>query len=324
MKALRISLLSICVIALLGWIAMSFYRAYQPAPFRLQGQIESQQYSISSKVAGRIDKVLVRKGEQVKKGQLIFTLHSPEIEAKLEQALANKEAAGALADEAQQGAREQQIQAAKDQWLKAKAATDLREKTYLRVNNLYQDGVVAEQKRDEAKTQWQAAKYTESAAYQMYQMAQEGTRDQAKKAASEKERMAAGAVAEVEAYAKDTKIESWFDGEVSQILLRSGELAPQGFPVVTVIDRKDSWAVFNVREDKLSHFKQGSHFHAFVPALNQSIEFEVTHIAAMGDFATWRSTDSSQGFDLRTFEVEARPTTSQPDLRMGMSVALEL
>lgn len=290
----------------------------------LQGQIESQQYSISSKVAGRIDQVLVRKGDVVTKDQLIFTIHSPEIEAKLEQAKAGEKAADALAKEAEKGARSQQIQAAKDQWQKASAAEELAEKTYLRVNNLYQDGVVAEQKRDEALTQWQAAKYTQSAAFQMYQMAKEGARDETKVAAAEKARMAAGAVAEVEAFAADTQVMSWFDGEVSQVLLQSGELAPQGFPVVTVVDRQDSWAVLNVREDWLKHFQKGATFNAYLPALDKTVEFTVTHIAVMGDFATWRSTDASQGFDLRTFEVEARPTKAEPELRMGMSVAVEL
>ncbi|MCG6214212.1 biotin/lipoyl-binding protein [Vibrio furnissii] len=324
MKAAKSSLLAVTVLAAAGWIGYSFYQAYQPAPVRLQGQIESQQYSISSKVPGRIDQVYVRKGDDVKKGQLIFTLHSPEIEAKLEQAIAGQKAAGALAQEAENGAREQQIRAAKDQWMKAKAAAELTEKTYLRVNNLYNDGVVAEQKRDEANTQWQAAKYTESAAFQMYEMAREGARAETKQAAQEKARMAAGAVAEVEAYAADTKIESWFDGEVSQVLMQSGELAPQGFPVVTVIDREDSWAVLNVREDLLSHFEKGATFTAYLPALNQSLEFKVTHVAVMGDFATWRSTDSAQGFDLRTFEIEARPTAPEAKLRMGMSVVVEL
>ncbi|EKO3405363.1 biotin/lipoyl-binding protein [Vibrio fluvialis] len=324
MKAAKSSLLAVTVLAAAGWIGYSFYQAYQPEPVRLQGQIESQQYSISSKVPGRIDQVYVRKGDEVKKGQLIFTLHSPEIEAKLEQAIAGQKAAGALAQEAENGAREQQIRAAKDQWMKAKAAAELAEKTYLRVNNLYKDGVVAEQKRDEANTQWQAAKYTESAAFQMYEMAKEGARVETKQAAQEKARMAAGAVAEVEAYAADTKIESWFDGEVSQVLMQSGELAPQGFPVVTVVDREDSWAVLNVREDLLSHFQKGTTFNAYLPALNKSLEFKVTHVAVMGDFATWRSTDAAQGFDLRTFEVEARPTAPETNLRMGMSVVVEL
>ncbi|WP_114764396.1 HlyD family secretion protein [Vibrio rhodolitus] len=324
MKNKKTLLLSATAIALASWVGYSFYQAYQPKPHHLQGQIESQQYTISSKVAGRIDQVLVRKGDEVKQNQLIFTIHSPEIEAKLEQAKAGEKAADALAQEAEKGARIQQIQAAKDQWQKAQAAADLMEKTYLRVNNLYNDGVVAEQKRDEAKTQWQAAKYTESAAFQMYQMAKEGARSETKLAAAEKARMAAGAVAEVEAFAADTQITSWFNGEVSQVLLQSGELAPQGFPVVTVVDTQDSWAVLNVREDWLKHFNKGATFSAYLPALDKHLEFKVTHVAVMGDFATWRSTDASQGFDLRTFEVEARPVTPEPALRMGMSLVVEL
>ncbi|EHY0934931.1 HlyD family secretion protein [Vibrio cholerae] len=324
MKTVKTTLMTLTAVAVVGWIGYRFYQAYQPEPVTLQGQIESQQYSISSKVPGRIDQVLVRKGDQVEKGQLIFTLLSPEIDAKLEQAIAGQKAAGALAQEAENGAREQQIQVAKDQWLKAQAAAELAEKTYLRVNNLYNDGVVSEQKRDEAQTQWQAAKYTESAALQMYQLAKEGAREETKQAALEKARMAAGAVAEVEAYAADTKIQSWFDGEVSQVLMHSGELAPQGFPVVTVVDTQDTWAVFNVREDLLKHFTQGAQFTAYLPALDKSIKFKVTHVAVMGDFATWRSTDATQGFDLRTFEVEARPVTPTEGLRMGMSVVVKL
>lgn len=324
MKPIKPLLLSIVGIGIVGWVGYSFYQAYQPQPVKLQGQIDAQQYSISSKVPGRIDEVFVRKGDSVEKGELIFSLLSPEIDAKLEQAKAGQKAAGALAQEAENGARTQQIQAAKDQWLKAKAAADLMDKTYQRVNNLYNDGVVAEQKRDEAKTQWQAAKYTESAAFQMYQLAQEGARDETKVAAAQKALMAAGAVAEVEAYAKDTQIHSWFSGEVSQVLLSSGELAPQGFPVVTVIDTKDAWAILNVREDMLKHFEKGSQFEAYLPALDKSLTFQVTHIAVMGDFATWRSTDAAQGFDLRTFEVEARPVDTSETLRMGMSLVVEL
>ncbi|MFT6350158.1 MAG: HlyD family secretion protein [Psychromonas sp.] len=324
MKKIKLGVMVLAVVLLIGWLCFRFYQAYQPQPVRLQGQIQAQQYSISSKVSGRIDQVLVRKGDIVNKSQLIFTLFSPEITAKLDQAIAGQKAAGAMAKEAEKGARTQQIQASKDQWLTAKADAQLMEKTYQRINNLYNDGVVAEQKRDEANTQQQAAKYTENAAFQMYQLMQEGVREETKVAAQQKEIMAAGVVAEVQASAADTKITSWFNGEVSQVLLNSGELAPQGFPVVTVIDTKDAWAVLNVREDLLNNFEKGMRFTAYLPALDKRIVFEVSHIAVMGDFATWRSTDATQGFDLRTFEVEARPVESIENLRMGMSVVVEL
>ncbi|MGF1886987.1 efflux RND transporter periplasmic adaptor subunit [Photobacterium profundum] len=311
-------------VALVGWLGYTFWQAYQPQAERMQGQIEAQQYNISSKVPGRVDEVLVRKGDQVERGQLIFTLLSPEIDAKLMQAKAGQQAAGAMAEQAEKGARVQEIAAARDQWQKAKAASSLMKKTYERIDNLYKDGVIAEQKRDEAYTQWQASRYTEQAAYQMFGMASEGARVETKRAAMEKERMAAGAVAEVEAYAADTKITSWHNGEVTQVLLHGGELAPQGFPVVSVIDMNDAWAVFHVREDRLSEFNQGTIVDATIPALgDEAYSFKVTHVAVMGDFATWRATDASQGFDMRTFEIEARPMEAIEGLRVGMSVILE-
>ncbi|MCC4798437.1 hypothetical protein BCT30_03100 [Enterovibrio norvegicus] len=321
MSKVKSAILVIPAVALVSWVGYSFYQAYQPAPERFQGQIEAQQYSVSSKVPGRIDEVLVRKGQQVDKGDLIFTLYSPELDAKLEQAKAGEQAAGAMAEQAESGARSQEINAARDQWQKAKAASALYEKTYRRVDALYREGVTAEQKRDEAFTQWKASEYTENAARQMYDMAKEGARTETKRAAQEKVRMAAGAVAEVEAYTKDTKIHSWYQGEVSQVLLHPGELAPQGFPVVTVIDMNDAWAVFNIREDKLRQFQKGTQFDASIPALGESAyRFEVTHVAPMGDFATWRATNSQQGYDMRTFEVEARPVEPISELRAGMSV----
>ena len=323
MHFLRTSLLVLFLTAVVGWLAYTFWHAYQPKPLRLQGQIEAQQYNIGSKVPGRVNEVYVKKGDQVKAGQLIFSLHSPEIDAKLVQAQAGHDAAKALAEEVNIGARVQQIKAARDQWLQAKAAEDLLQKTYQRINNLYKDGVVPEQQRDETHTKLLAARYTSSAALQMYKLAEEGARDETKKAAEDKARMAAGAVTEVEVYVADTTIKSWHDGEVTQVLLRSGELAPQGFPVVTIIDMNDAWAVFHIREDHLAEFLQGSEFEATIPALgDKKCRFRVSYVAAMGDFATWRATNVDTGFDMRTFEIEARPIDKTEGLRAGMSVLI--
>lgn len=321
MRFIGTSLIMVIVAGVVGWLSYTFWHAYQPKPTRLQGQIEAQQYNVSSKVPGRIDQVFVRKGDMVTVGQPIFTIHSPEIEAKLAQAMAGKDAAEALAQEANTGARIQQIQAARDQWLKAKAAEDLLEKTYKRIDSLYRQGVIAEQQRDEVETKLIAARHTSDAALQMFNMAEEGARQETKEAAEGQARMAAGAVAEVEVYAADTKIASYHDGEVSQVLLHSGELAPQGFPVVTVIDMKDAYAIFHVREDSLSDFQKGREFDVEIPAIGEEQHrFRVSHVAVLGDFATWRATNGDKGFDMRSFEVEARPLQPIEDLRVGMSV----
>ena len=156
-------------------------------------------------------------------------------------------------------------------------------------------------------------------------MAKEGARVEVKEAASAQERVYKAKVDEVNAYMKETSQHAFHQGEVTQVLIHNGEHSPTGFPVVSIVDIDDSWARFAVREDHLQAFKQGAIFKAKIPALgNESYEFKVTHIAAMGDFATWRATESGKGFDMKSFEVELKPLKPIKDLRVGMSVLLEL
>ncbi|MGI1987684.1 HlyD family secretion protein [Shewanella glacialipiscicola] len=321
MRANRILAL-VALVALGLVLAYGLKLAYSPQPSLLQGQIEAREYNVSSKVPGRVEQVLVRRGDRVAEGDLLFAIHSPELDAKLMQAEGGRDAAKAKQSEADNGARRQEIMAAKEQWLKAQAAATLAKTTYNRVENLFNEGVAARQKRDEAFTQWQAAKYTEQAALAMYQMAQEGARVELKAAAAGNARMAEGAVKEVSAIMQDSQMRAPKSGEISDVLLQAGELAPSGFPIVSLIDMQDAWAVFQVREDQLKGFKKGQKIQLNIPALGQDIEFTVSHISVMGEFATWRSTESGHDFDMRTFEVELRPSQPISDLRVGMSVLL--
>jgi len=313
------------VIALVVWVSLTFYKAYQPKQLVLQGEVDAQSYSISSKLPGRISEVFVKKGDFVDVGDTVFSISSPEVSAKLAQAKAAQDAAGAQKLQANNGARKEQIQAAHDQWQKAKAAEELMLTTYKRVQKLYDEGVVSEQKRDEVYTKYKASKYTSNAAKQMAIMAKDGVRIEVKNAADAQERVYAAKVDEVNAYIDETMARSFHKGEVSQVLIHSGELAPTGFPVVSIVDMQDIWAKFAVREDYLKFFIKSKHFNAKIPALgDESYEFEVTNIAVMGSFATWRATESGKGFDMKSFEVELRPTRSIENLRVGMSVLLEL
>jgi len=250
MRANRI--LALVALVALGLIlAYGLKLAYSPQPSLLQGQIEAREYNVSSKVPGRVEQVLVRRGDSVAQGDLLFAIRSPELDAKLMQAEGGRDAAKAMQLEANNGARSQEVMAAKEQWLKAQAAATLAKTTYTRVENLFNEGVAARQKRDEAFTQWQAAKYTEQAALAMYQMAEEGARTETKVAAAGNARKAEGAVKEVSAIMEDSQMRAPKSGEISDVLLQAGELAPSGFPIVSLIDMQDAWAVFQVREDQL-------------------------------------------------------------------------
>jgi HlyD family secretion protein len=314
---------SVAGAAILSILTAGLFKAYQPAATVLQGQIEATERSVSSKLTGRINTIDVRRGDKVIIDTPLFSIHSSVADAKRRQALGGFSAASAQKQQADSGARVQEISAAKDQWLKAKSANDLYKATFKRIENLYQEGVVSEQKSDEARTQWEAAQYTEQSALAMYQIAQEGARDETKAAALGQQEMAQGALDEVDAYLADSQMMAPITGEITEVLLQPGELAPAGFPVVSMVDIDDSWAVFQLREDLLTRVKQGDIVTLYIPALKQDINYTISHISVMGDFATWRATESGHDFDMRTFEVEMRPNGHVEGLKVGMSVLLD-
>lgn len=316
------SLSAVALLILIVFLGYGLMLAYSPKEEILQGQIEATEYNISSKVAGRIEQVMVKQGDSVLQGDLLYAINSPELNAKLMQAEGGRDAAKAMVLEADNGARKQQVSASKEQWKKAKISEKLAKTTYKRIDTLFRDGVLARQKRDEAFTHWQATKYTEQAALAMYQMAKEGAREETKAAAAGNARIAEGAVNEVSAILKDSQMRSPIDAEVSEVLMHSGELVPSGFPVVSLIDMSTAWAIFQVREDQLKQFKKGKKMTLSIPALDIKAAFIVTYISVMGDFATWRSTESGHDFDMRTFQVDLHPIQQIPDLRVGMSVLM--
>ena len=137
------------------------------------------------------------------------------------------------------------IESAKDIYQAAKAMAELAEKTYTRIQNLYDSGVVSLQKRDEAETNYKSAKFNENTAYQQYKIALDGATKETKEALRQKELAALGTLDEVESYAKDAQAFSPISGEVSNILLHTNELAPSGFPVVLVIDTNNAYLKSN-------------------------------------------------------------------------------
>ena len=123
-------------------------------PEVIQGQAEATEYRVSSKVPGRILKYFVSEGDQVKAGDTLAILEAPDVMAKLSQAQAAEQAAQALNEKAIRGTRAEQLQAAFEMWQKAKAGLEIAEKSYNRVNRLFEQGVMTAQKRDEAKAQY--------------------------------------------------------------------------------------------------------------------------------------------------------------------------
>lgn len=313
------AIVGILFLGLLGW---GLYRSLQPVPDTLQGQVEAQEINVSSKVPGRVGQVHVQLGQAVGRGQLLFELDSPEVRAKLAQAQAAREAAGAVAQKAQAGARPEEIAAARANWERAEAGARLAEVTYKRVGSMVAEGVLARQKGDEAQAQARSARELASAAKAQYDLARQGARKEDKDAAQAQARQVDGVVAEADAALAETRIVAPAAGEVTKLAIQAGELAPQGFPVVTLVDLNDAWAVLAVREDMFQPFAMGTVHEAAIPALKTHARFKVTAVSALPAFATWRAARPG-GTDLRTFEVRLRPTAPVPGMRPGMTVVFD-
>ena len=306
-------------IVILIFVAWGLYQAFLPQRLPLQGQMDAQEVNVSSKVAGRVGQVNVQLGDTVSQGQVLFQLTSPEVDAKVAQATAAAQAADAVAQKAQAGARPEEVRAAKANWQRAQTGAAIARTTYERVDNMFAEGVIARQKRDEAEAQWRAAEQQAQAARAQYDMANAGARPEDKNAASAQARQVGAVLTEAQVALAETKIAAPVAGQVSKIQIQSGELAPQGFPVITLVNLADAWAVLQVREDEMAAFAMGSTHTANVPALKQQLTFKVSSVAVMPDFATWRAARPG-GTDLRTFEIRLRPAIRVEGLRPGMSV----
>ncbi|HPK65717.1 MAG TPA: efflux RND transporter periplasmic adaptor subunit [Thermoanaerobaculia bacterium] len=309
----------ITIVLAAGLLLAAAWWSSRPAPDVVQGEVEATQVNVSAKIPARLASLAVREGEVVAAGDLVATLDSPELTARLQQAEAARAAAAAVRDKAYAGAREEEIRAAREVWQRAMHARELAEKTFARVERLHADGVLPTQRRDEAEANLVTSRDAEEAARATYDMAVNGARREDKAAAAATVDRASAAIAEVEAFRAETTLTAPVAGEVYRKHVEAGELVGAGYPIVTIVDLTDVWVTFNLREERLAGLAIGDRLTARVPALDREIELAVSFIAPQGDFATWRSTSAQGGFDLKTFEMRARPVAPVAGLRPGMS-----
>ena len=307
----------VIVVAIIGFLLLD------RDPEIMQGQVEVTEYRVSSKVPGRILELRVKEGDYVKVGDTLAILDAPDVRAKMEQARSAESAAAALELKAQNGARKEQIQGAFSVLQQAKAGFEIAEKSYGRVQRLYDEGVMSAQKRDEAYANYKAMEAQMKAAQSQYDMAVNGARMEDKLAASAQVGRAKGAVNEVNSYIHETVQVAQMEGEVSDVYPKVGELVGTGSPIMSISVMDDMWGTFNVREDQLEGMQVGSEFTAYVPAFKKDVKMKVYYLKDQGSYAVWKATKANGQYDLKTFEVKARPVEKLEGLRHGMSLIIK-
>ena len=306
----------VVIIAVIGTLV------FKSEPEIIQGYVEVSEYRVSSKVPGRVLELRVKEGDYVNVGDTLAIIDAPDVKAKLAQAESAESAASAMDQMANNGARREQINGAYALLQQAKAGLEIAQKSYNRVQRLYDEGVMSAQKRDEAFANYKAIEAQVKAAQSQYDMAVNGARREEKMAAAAQVNRAKGAVQEVNSYISETMQTAQKAGEVSDVYPKEGELIGTGSPIMSVSLLDDMWGTFNVREDQLNGLRIGSVITAYAPAFKKDIKMKVYYIKDQGSDATWRATKANGQYDLKTFEVKARPVEKVEGLRPGMSLVM--
>ncbi len=309
--------IAVAIVALIGFFTLG------KTDEIIQGEVEVSEYRVSCKVPARVVEIRVQEGDYVHKGDTLALLEVPEMSAQEQVAKATQGASEAISKMTEEGSRQEAIQSAFQLYEQAKAASDVAEKTYNRMQNLYDEGVISAQKRDEALATYKVAKAHENSMKSQYDLARNGSREQQKIAAQKNVDAARSAVDVVKSVLKETVQVATVDGEVTDIYPKVGELVGMGSPIMSISIMNDLWGTFNVREDQLNGLKVGDTFTAFSPAFNKTLKLKVYEIKDEGSYAVWKATKTNGQYDLKTFEVKARPMTKIDGLRPGMSLIVK-
>lgn len=287
----------------------------------VEGQADATSVRISGKLPGRVMKIYVHEGDFVKAGDTLVHIHSSLADARLMQAQSMEDAARSQNEKVDAGTRSQIVNAAASLAAQAEAAVDITKKTYTRMQNLFNEGVVSEQKRDEAKAAYDAAIAAHKAALSQLSLARAGAQKEDKASAAAMVGVAKGGVAEVQSLLDDQYLLAPYDGQIDQVYPEESELVSLGAPIMNLLKLSDKWVTFNVREELLEKMPLGSEIEIMIPALGEKkTKAKIYYIRDLGSYATWQATKATGQWDSKTFEVRAHPVDTIAALRPGMSV----
>ncbi|RKS87675.1 HlyD family secretion protein [Orbus hercynius] len=314
----HIFILFIAIIVLASFI---LYYSLSSHTMSLQGEVEVNRVDIAARVQGRASQINYDVGDNVSKGDVLLVLSSPSlvaqrdyVQSQLDVAIANRNIAYST--------RQETIDAQKAALEKAEADLLLAQLSYERLKKLAEKNLISKQQFDESSNQLSVAKQAREEAKANYQYSVNGNSVESKELADAQVKEAQTALSQVNVDLSELTVISPINGQITAKVAEIGQLYSPGTPLFSIIDLDDMWITFNVREDLLHNAKVGDIYRITIPALKKQIQVRITAINALGEYANWRATKATGDFDLKTFEVRAKPTEQVDGLRPGMSATI--
>lgn len=311
-----LALLVALVIAAVWW-------ATRPGPLLIQGEVAAPRVDVSARISGRVMRIEADLGQRVEEGQSLAKLSNPQLVAAHAAAASGLRVARASAA-AMIATRPELIRAREAELAAAQADLRLAEEQLARDRGLSEQGVRAQAALDQSKRNLDAAASRVAAAQAQLDLARAGASPEEREVANAQVAQAEATLAQRQADLDELEIFAPMTGEISGRNIELGENIGPGTPIFTIVDLDQAWFTFNLREDLLPGLAVGDRLTVRVPALDVETEAEITLINVQGQFASWRATRATGDFDLRSFELRARPVQPLKDLRPGMSALIQL
>jgi len=251
-------------IVLAAAIAAGFYlyRKFAPKPapaneLTLSGNIEAHESLVSFKVQGRIAELPIEEGQEVQDGALLARLEDADYRQRVrvdEAGVGVRQSNLALT---LAGTREQEIKAAQQNMLDAKADLEEKQIDADRAQKLFAKDEATAQERDLAATALKRSQATYAAAQQRYNEAVEGSRKEDIAIAQANLKQAQTDLGLSQVDLGYTVLRSPFTGVITVREAELGEVVAPGTPVVTLADLDHVWLRAYIAETDLGRIRWG-------------------------------------------------------------------
>ncbi|MGL5206757.1 MAG: HlyD family secretion protein [Acidaminococcaceae bacterium] len=332
------------IIVGLGWFFWRQQTNKVPEGFLVAGgRIEGREVNVSSRVQGRVLKLLSDEGNKVKKGQVLAILDSEQIQAQVISAQENLKAAQLQNEQARYDleytrsnsdstilSAKASVESVQAQLEKAKAVKQIAESNYQRYLKLYEEGAISAREFDGRKLDYDSSLADVNAAIQLHEAAkanlaaaQSSTiavdikqkQIEASQASVESYR---GKLAELLANQKELQVQSPVDGTIITRPVEVGQVVNAVSPLFVMIDLQNLYMKIYIPEQQVGKLRLGSETRIYVDAYRDKYFVgKVTKISDQAQF-TPKNVETKEERVKLVFAVEVAVENPDGLLKPGM------
>jgi len=297
------------------------WRSDAAAP--IVGVVRVTEIRVAPEVSGQLTSIKVRKGDQVRAGDVVAELSAIEISASVAQARAALDAAVANRDHVYAGVRAEEVASLAAAIAKAKAKFVYAQAQLTRTATLAQSNTASQQDLDQAENDVASARADIAEAEANHDAAVAGPTREERAIADAQVKAAASTLAVLERHLDKTILRAPADGVVTVIVAEVGENIHPGQPILAIEETGKRWLSFNAREDLLRGLTVGTKVDITRADTRETTPAIVTELLPLGSFATWQAERAIGDHDRSTLRLRLDSESDSTGLEPGTTVWLK-